>query len=542
MKLKYSALVIVCLPLLNGCTMPGAGAEYVDIAQKQSSAATKMMDEHSLKGTKDSVFYEVNTAIVLGKPFKIKDTQTLPPVFYADAGFRKFESQKLDSVIEFLNRKYSRYGVAIGFTSDALEYLGGNTKQSTKSAVGTDDSSGVYQTVSANIDSTGLLSNANIRMSLDLTEPTNLTQILDSIAARTNLWWRFSNGRVEFYRVESRDYRVDQYPSELGLKSSIASTSGGSSSGDGTSSTSSSSHTYTMSNSQGNALEQLADAIKNNLSPMGRSSFMPALGLINVVDTPTVLDRIQSVVDSSNYLAGRQIRMELEIWELVTTDESNYGIESAIKYSNDNLDFGFSGVSLGDTASLGSLGFKSTGGAFKNTELALKALQGTRSLSLKNRTSLTTRHNGVAPIQFVNERGYTKNVPTSSSGDIVTKGLETATTTNGIVLFASPKLNSDGTIDIQVVTDISSLNSLEPFKDGENTVMLPDRTVSSMVSERRVKPGQTIIMTGFEQSTDNSSNSSVLGEMLWWLGGNDKSESARAVMLIVITPYVEDVA
>lgn len=545
-KFKLLLSTVICASVI-GCTMPNQGIKTNKIVDKQIEAAIDIVQESSLSTTSDSDSLYNSTAevVVLGKPYQIRETQTLPPAFFVDAGFRKFENQPLENIIEFLNRQFSNYGIAIGFSTDAIDYLSGNTSSSFSSASGGDDSSGDYdisQDYSGQTSTSGLLSSAGVSMSLDLKQITNLSQILDGIAARTNLWWEFSNGRVNFYRLKSRNFDVDQYATTNRLTSKLSSSSSGGAGGDGTVSDSSSSHSYDTEQDFGDAMKQLEAAVTQNLTPQGKVTFIPALGIANVLDTPTALDRIEKIIDNSNHIAGRQIKLELEIWELITTDETNYGIENSIKYSNENLNIGFDGVSFGDNSTLGKIGATVTSGRFKGTETALRALQGTRSLSLMKRTQGTTFHNGTLPIQFVNEKGYAKNIPTVSNGDNITKGIETATTTNGIVLFASPKINSDGTIDVKVVADISSLNSLDPFTDGENTVLLPDRTVSALITSRRIKNGQTEIMTGFEQTLTNSSNSSLFGGFSWLLGGGDKSSATRSIMLVVVTPFIEDIS
>ncbi|MCV6036840.1 hypothetical protein OFP00_27520, partial [Escherichia coli] len=101
--------------------------------------------------------------------------------------------------------------------------------------------------------------------------------------------------------------------------------------------------------------------------------------------------------------------------------------------------------------------------------------------------------------------------------------------------------NSDGTIAVRIVTDVSTLNAIDPLEVGNTQLQLTDRTVTAMVSARNIRSGETMVMTGFEQVIDNGQNQSVLGDLLWMFGGNDSNAKTRSVMLVIITPHIEKV-
>ncbi len=545
-KIKFllrTTLALLATNTLIGCTMPG-GAQN-EIVKAQSDAAMDVILDNQLKeGVNQSVYSEDDSYVILGKPFKFKKEANLPELFSSPTRFKNFNSKPLTEVIDYLNNIYSPYGVNISFSSDAIEYLKGTSNGGSDSS-GTSDSSGDsldIASVYTNTNSSGLLSGTGITMSLRHEKHVAFKQLLDSIAAKTNLWWRYTDdGRVTFYRTDTRYLRIDQYASSTKLNSSINSSTSGGQDGAGTSSSTASSHNYTFERDLGKPLDQLLSGIKAVATEGAKVEVLPALSLVAVTDTPVKLDLIEAFVKQSNSIAGKMIRLRIELWELITTDASNYGIEQTIKYQSGNVEVDFEGIPIGDTSNLGSFGFKIGGGSLKGTEMALRALEGTKALSLKKTIDATVPNNDIVPIQYVREKGYADKIDQSVSGDVVTTSATTDTTTNGIVMFASPKVNSDGTIGIRIVSDISSLNALDPLEVGDTKLQLTDRTVSAMVSARHVRVGESVLMTGFEQVVDNSQNNSMLGDMFWWLGGNDSKESQRAVMLIVVTPHIEKV-
>lgn len=538
------ALVVLAIA---GCAVPGDTQNK--IAESQSDAALDTILANQLKeGINQSVYSEDQNFVILGDPFKFKEEVDLPEIFSSPTRFKNFRAKPLGEVVDYLNNTFSPYGVYISFSADAIAYLSkateGDTSKSTETT-GTSDSTGEEIDVEAqytNSNTAGLIDGAGVTISLRNESHIAFKQLLDSIAAKTNLWWKYGDdGRVTFYRQDTQYFRIDQYAESTTLKSSINSSTGGGEQGSGTSSATASSHSYTLDRDLGKPLEQLLAGVQSVASEEARVEVLPALSLVAVTDTPAKLELIEAFIHQSNSIAGKMIRLNIELWEVITTDSTNMGIEQAIKYQSGSTELQFDGVPIGDSTNLGGFGIKISDGAFKGTEMAIKALQGTKALSLKKTIDTTVPNNDIVPIQYVNERKYADKIETSVSGDVITTTATTDTTTNGIVFFATPKVNSNGTIAIRLVTDISSLNALDPLAVGDTQLQLTDRTVSALVSARNVRPGETIIMTGFEQVIDNSQNQSMLGDMFWWLGGNDSAKKQRSVMLILVTPHIEKV-
>ncbi|MCV5263745.1 hypothetical protein OFC55_39400, partial [Escherichia coli] len=77
-------------------------------------------------------------------------------------------------------------------------------------------------------------------------------------------------------------------------------------------------------------MDQLLKGIKSIASEDAKVEVLPALSMVAVTDTPRKLRIVENFIDESNSTAGKMIRLDIELWELITTDESNYGIEQSI--------------------------------------------------------------------------------------------------------------------------------------------------------------------------------------------------------------------
>lgn len=544
---KLSLSSLLALTLITGCESPGK--ENVSTAKTQAEHLTEVIKKNSLtNNTKKTVYSESAQVVLLGDSFPIEKKMELPAYMRAPVRFTIHQVKPLSEIVDYLNNKFGSYGLNIGFSSDAITYLSSTSSSSSSSssgAVGTSDSASNgfdYSLIFNASTAQNLVSNSGISMSLPHDGSTTLKSTLDRIASTANLWWEFNpSGKVVFYRHKTESFDVDLFNSPSTLNSSIGSSTSGSGDSESTSSSTSSSSSYSLTRNLGDPVDQLISGIETMKSEDGKFTLIPTLGLVTVTDTPDKLKLIKEFIDHANNTATRMIRLNVELWELVTTDETNLGIEQAINYGNNSTDISFSGIALSDTTSLGSFAYKSTSGSFSDTELSLKALQGTKSLSMKRRWDTTVANNGSVPIQYVKERAYAQKIEATTSGDTVTRSLETATTTNGMVLYASPRINSDGTIQLSLVSNLSSLDSLDTLQVDDTQVMLPERTVSSLVSARNLNDGDSVIINGFEQISDSGENNSLLGKLFWWLGGNDISSKERSIMLIMVTTHIEKV-
>lgn len=408
-KLKTTVLSACISTLLVGC-INTPGKEQNEVTEQRTNAANEAILDNKLKeGINQSVYSESDSYVILGRPFKYKVQQQLPDIFLTPTKFSSYRSKQLGEAVDYLNSKFSPYGVYITFTSDAITFLADNSSESNSGgAIGGDDSSDTsidVSTIYTDSNTGSLLDTVGVSISLNYDKHVALKQVLDSIAAKTNLWWRLdTDGRVNFYRQDTKYFPINQYAAQTTLNSNISSSTAGGTNSDGTSSSTASNHTFNLTRDLGKPMEQLLAGIKATASEGAKVEVLPALSMVAVTDTPTKLELVEDFIDRANSTAGKMIQMNIELWELITTDTSNYGIEQAIQYTNGKTKLNFDGIPVSETGSLGSFGVSITGGSMKGTEMALRALQGTKSLSLRKNVITTVPNNEVIPVQYVNEK------------------------------------------------------------------------------------------------------------------------------------------
>ena len=173
-------------------------------------------------------------------------------------------------------------------------------------------------------------------------------------------------------------------------------------------------------------------------------------------------------------------------------------------------------------------------------------------MSLRTSTSVTTINGVPAPVQVANTRGYVQSVSVS---DGTTSGSSTSTTrtsiqpgsvTTGFSMSLLPRIDPDGQAvlmqyNINLSELVGAVNGFETFTspDGRATVQLPNVNSRNFVQQARVPNGATLVLTGFEQTSNNADRQGSFGDAgFMGLGGHQVGQRNRTAIVVLMTPTV----
>jgi len=396
---------------------------------------------------------------------------------------------------------------------------------------------------------------------IDIRYSGELAGLLNAVTARLGVSWRYRDGVITVFYLDTRFYKVFSIPTTTQMDSVVASGSttssgvqGGGSSGPsggasggsgagGVSGMSSSSQTTNVT-LRTNSSDDLSKTVASMLTPnVGRMSISPSSGTLTVTDTPEVLDRIGGYVDDLNNFATKQVLLNVKVLSVLVNDNDELGINWDIIYQSLADQYGIGLVSSfahsADAVS-GSVNILEGSSRFSGSQLVINALSKQGRVSVLTQPSVTTLNLEPVPVQVAKQTSYLAQSTTTITPDVgATSSLSPGTVTTGFNMNLLPYiLPDDQTILLQYSVNLSSLNGIRRVESGQSAIEIPEVDNRILSQKVRIRSGETLVLSGFEQSTKSNDRSGVGNPRFWLFGGGAAAKTTREVLVVLITPIV----
>lgn len=514
--------------------------EQIDNTAKKS--AVKLSQGSAISATPTAVTMNKGKYIA-GKAFKLDEREHLPEFFKTSVIFNQKDpvsfNEILSNVGEDLNTR-------IELSSDAIEYLRGISGDSDQG--GQEQSSeGMESNISEIVDYSGKgLVGSEIKYSLYHTG--TVASLLDVVTSRANLFWKWEKGRIEVFRHETKHYIFDGESGTTSFSAKVESSK--QAQDEGQFGGAASSHGTSFNTENGSVFDDLRNALEAMKSRDGRFSISKQTGAVTITDTPAVHEKVDNYIEEINGIVNKRILIKTEVYEVISDEHGNFGIDWDVVYDGSSqLGFDFGSALNAATDPNMSLGLLPGNGIFSGTSAFVNALNEVTDYSLLTTSKNYTTNGQPVPVQIANEKHYIKSITSESqtgTGGAVSGNtryqIEPGSILSGFTMTVNPRIDSEGDIAMQFAVDMSQLNSIEErqFGDGasQSIIQLPDRTSKNFIQRVSVKSGNTIMINGFERTTNESSTSSI-GKKETWLAGGKRSGGNRKIMtVILVTPYI----
>jgi type IVB pilus formation R64 PilN family outer membrane protein len=383
-----------------------------------------------------------------------------------------------------------------------------------------------------------------------------LMSLLDYLASQSGTYWKWENGAVLFYRLETRTFRLKTLSQKVSTSSGL-----GRNSGSGQLFESSGTTRMEMKDADPVAAARLT--IEALMSRAGTIAISTETGSVVINDTKEALDRIEMHINNENKSMTRRVKLIFQTVEVQSNKSGENGIDWNVLFKKINLEDGASvptsGVSGGKLTPLGSAVGSNASGItlnilgntrFSGTSVVLKALaeQGriyntsTIPMSTLNRRPIShavrTTFNYVDQIQ--NNNSTTGTGTTNQSAPSVTQKEETV----GTLITMVPDASEDGTILMSVAFDSTVLTSLTPFSvgNGSNSMTVQQKVIDGTGTLQQIvmRSGQTAVISGFEKVSDNYKERRMDEHAPMLFGGSDSASSQRTTKVLLVTAVAEE--
>ncbi|MHB8408968.1 MAG: PilN family type IVB pilus formation outer membrane protein [Acidiferrobacterales bacterium] len=398
-----------------------------------------------------------------------------------------------------------------------------------------------------------------------------LKGLLDLVASRSGVFWRYRHGTIVFFLTETRTFRVSMLPGQNTFSASVTNdgTVGGGSSGSGTgtsassgvaqtSQTVSSSTTFDAYQNLIQNLQTLLARLKSSQSG-GGSAMMggaqaapstavfadPATGTVTVTATPPLLRAVARYIRAFNHRMTRQVLISVRVYNvsLSRSDTAGLNLQAAFnRLSGGTLTLtgatppapptGSSGATLG--AAVVSVP------SWNGSSLIAQALATQGDVSLVTSAQVLALDDQPAPMLVGSEIGYlaASSAPTITSSSTVSGQLTPGQVTVGFSANFLPMVINHNRVLLGYSISLKQLQSLETVTSGGSSIQTPNVAMQNIFQRAMLKSGQTLVLSGFEQTGAAVNRTGTGTPSFWEAGGGVGANHSRTVLVITIGVHV----
>lgn len=385
------------------------------------------------------------------------------------------------------------------------------------------------------------------------------SDLLDMASSSMRIAWRYRNGVVTLFGVETRTYTVLALAVggavETGVSAQVAGASSSSSSSSGSSNGGQGSNLSSQQVTNKASLTlwpEIDAAVKAMLPREARYASSPTSGTITVTASPAVHAEVARYVESMNRRLGRQIALDVKVVTVQLRDTDQYMFDLAAILN----DAGGARLSLlgprfqplsqdAGSVSLGVINPPPGRGdsKFDGSRLAIQALSQIGQVATRSSTTLYTVNGKPVPYQVMTATSYLKSVSSSAIANAGNQvSLEPGTVTTGYNLVLVPRIVPGGGVLLQFALGLSELKALRTVTSGGSSgasIQVPEVDSQTLLNEIGMASGSTLVLSFFERDRTALDRSGLFNPDFFALGGGRSAQSERTIQLVMVTPEVQ---
>lgn len=378
----------------------------------------------------------------------------------------------------------------------------------------------------------------------------SLADLLDQMSANMGGFWRWEGGTITFFKYETKMFNLDflagTTSSRANLSTTASQSGSGGSGGDSNGSSGTSGQNIDMQ-SNFDIWKDVSETIKGVLSAGGVMSVSTSAGTLTVRDTPSVLKVVEAQVKEFNKIYSNQVLLDVKVYAVERTQDAAASMDWTVAWSQAasryGLNFSSAGAGSSSTGVAPSISGVINAGPFGGTSAVFSALSSLGNTKLLTSGTVSSLNGQTVPLNVAREIAYLQSYATtlaSGVGGTSTTTLTPGVVTEGFSMSFTPRILQDNRVMLRYSVDLSSVDQIETFQapDGNSAIQLPRRSVRNFMQNVSMRSGQTLVLTGFQQSNASSKRSGMLSPSAWALGGGKKHDELLRTIVIVVTPKI----
>lgn len=541
-RLFLTAMVVASLGL-GGCASWYPDTKADKPSGAPSADSLKLQKEEADRRSADMSAFQTST------PWLVAST-VVEYEQYASLNRKPVEIAQYDRTLpQMVARISEKAGVNIFLASDLYRAPEKNQEQNVEGSAA--DSMGLE------VDSTGISTSINdsnvltllgqssqstasrlekpLKQKISVVINGSAAQLLNSIASQLGIAWKYdeARNRVTFYRLTRENFQVF-FPGLTNTKLSMG--------GSGADSADSVIEQKSEMELEGGDWKELEDGVGSLLTPYGKATIIKSTGNIIVVDTPEAMEDITSFIEDLNDVYSRQVHLQIRTASVTVKNGNDFNLTwNNILNTVNGGEFGL-GVNSAAVATNALPNVMNVIRSSTGASLALEMLaQQTESTEI-NEQSVTTLSNQPASLKVLTETGYISAISQQESGvsnlENVISDVQVSTINTGFNATLVPRVVSDSVLQLQVAMELS--NNLVLVNFDSTIVQTPTRDRNAVVQRAWLRNGETWVLAAFNSEKSNKQESGTGSSGFWGLGGGTSKSNEQQVLLIMITPHIQE--
>ncbi|MGD9638801.1 MAG: hypothetical protein AB7U85_07055 [Alphaproteobacteria bacterium] len=520
------ALFVAAFPLffLSSCA---------DISDAEATVArdtdiiTAALDKSSLPTKpKDLDFIKIRDDIWLGDTSVRHQASGLLPSQFERSDGITLVSNKAVGFSEILKKIGDLTKLPIRYSEEVTTLLNSGSTSSTSTTTSTSGSA-----------TSGIPEDGPGTMILSYNGP--LSKLLDQVAVKFGVWWRYEYDEIYFYTMETKTFTLYSLPSSHSVSSNLSSSNG----------------------SGGASIDQSLeislkswDTVKETLTSMlksdGKLVVDQTSGTITVTTTPNNMREITRFINEQNERLSRQVAINIKLLQVDLESTSKFGLDLTAAFAwpsatglTSTLDGPYSATDSTTGVTMAVVGATGKHWEHWNGSTAIMdALAKQGDVSLLTTSTVTTLNNKPAPIQVSKTQSYVRSITSTirDSGSSKDVSIEPADMELGLTIDVLPRILDHGRVLLMFSMNLIELLNLDKFESSDSVVQLPTIETRGFSQEIAMRSGSTLVLTGFEKIQNKFDKTGMGQPDFQLLGGLNSSEKTRNVLVILITPEVLD--